>query len=70
MTRISSPSRSTSSWSSVFTGDLAWHSVERNVVKSCLPTRRCAAVMHGRGIERARHAPGVAAIERRDRRAG
>ena len=60
----SSPSRSTSSRSSVFTGDLAWHSVERKVVKSCLPTSRCAASCIARGIERARHAPGAAGVER------
>ena len=28
---------------SVRDGDFAWHSVSRNVVKSCLPTSRCAA---------------------------
>jgi hypothetical protein len=38
--RSSSPWRSTSNRSSVFTGDLAWHSAARNVVKSCLPRRR------------------------------
>ena len=53
------PSRTTSSRSSVFTGDFAWHSVERNVVKSCLPTRRCAAaciasVSSRRGTRQAR----------------
>ena len=50
----SSPSLTTSSWSSVFSGDFAWHSVSRKVVKSCLPTSRCAAsciasVSSGRG---------------------
>ena len=57
-TITSSPWRSTSSRSSVFTGDLAWHSVERKVVKSCLPTRRCAAACiaaasSGRGTRQA-----------------
>ena len=55
---------STSRRSSVFTGDLAWHSVARNVVKSCLPTSRCAASCIARGVERSRHAPGAAALER------
>ena len=41
--RTSSPSRATSNVSRVFTGDFAWHSVERKVVKSCLPVSRCAA---------------------------
>ena len=40
---MSSPSRATSSRSSVLSGDFAWHSAARNVVKSCLPTRSCAA---------------------------
>ena len=62
--RISSPSRATSRRSSVLTGDLAWHSVARKVVKSCLPSRSCAAVMHRRCVERARHPPGAVLVER------
>ena len=57
-------SRVTSRRSSVFTGDLAWHSVERKVVKSCLPMSRCAALCMALRVERARHAPGAAAVER------
>ena len=42
-TWMSSLIRCTSSRSSVFTGDFAWHSASRKVVKSCWPTSRCAA---------------------------
>ena len=45
-------------------GDFAWHSVSRNVVKSCLPTSRCARRMHRLGIERSRQPPDVADLER------
>ena len=62
--RTSSPSRKTSRRSSVLTGDFAWHSEERKVVKSCRPTSFCAAVVHGGAIERARHAPGAVVRER------
>ena len=46
-TTIMSPSRLTSSRSSVLSGDLAWHSAARNVVKSCLPRINCAAACIG-----------------------
>ena len=55
--------RRTSSWSSVFTGDLAWHSAcaeGREVVLADEPLRRR---MHGRAVQRLAHAPGSAALE-------
>src|SRR5262249_1657764 len=58
-TWISAPSRATSRRSSVFTGDCAWHSAARNVVKSWRPSRRCAAsciaaASSGRAMRQAR----------------
>ena len=59
----------TSSRSSVLTGDFAWHSASRKVVKSCWPTRRCAAACIAVGVERLGDAPGAAALERQARAA-
>ena len=42
-TRIAAPSRTTSSRSRVLSGDRAWHSAARKLVKSCRPTSTCAA---------------------------
>jgi len=60
---IASPWRVTSSWSSVLSGDFAWHSVSRNVVKrACRSAVR--GLMHRLRIETARPPPGPADVER------
>ena len=69
-TTISPPARLTSRRSSVFTGDFAWHSRERKVVKSCLPTSACAAACIASASSGVRDPPDAAAIEGRAGRGG
>ena len=62
-------SRVTSSWSSVLTDEAAWQAAERKLLKSWWPTSSRAASAMAAGIERHRHVPDAAAIERRRRAA-
>ena len=61
--RISSPSRLTSSRSSVRIGEFAWHCESRKVEKSCLPDERARRRAHRLGVEARLHPPGRAALE-------
>ena len=60
---------SPSSRSSVLIDDGAWQAVERKLLKSWWPTQHRGGLGHGLGIERHRHVPDVAAVERRRRAA-
>ena len=66
----SSPSRMTSSRSSVRIGDFAWHWESRKVEKSCWPISACAASCIAAASRRRLHPPGAAALERRAARGG
>jgi hypothetical protein len=62
------PLRSTASERIVLTGEIAWHSAERNALKSCVPTSASGRTAHGVAVEAAKGPSGEAAFERRPHR--